>query len=221
MSRIDNLRRQALGQLEQFEVLMRNGHFDYGNGFHGRVLLEGEAYHPNSPADAMRRGLALLTEDRKRLGLLTGRSVRENVSLARLDLMQTAGLLNLRRERRHVRDAMDRLRVKASSLGAAVESLSGGNQQKCLLARWLLARPKALLLDEPTRGVDVGAKAEIHAHLRRLAEEGIGVLMTSSELPELLAACDRILVLSGGRLTGTFEPHTATENDLLTAMMMR
>jgi ribose transport system ATP-binding protein len=191
------------------------------NGFRGRVLLEGEAYYPKSPADAMPRGLALLTEDRKRFGLLTGRSVRENVSLARLDLMQTAGLLNLRRERRHVRDAMDRLRVKASSLGAAVESLSGGNQQKCLLARWLLARPKLLLLDEPTRGVDVGAKAEIHAHLRRLAEEGIGVLMTSSELPELLAACDRILVLSGGRLTGTFDPHTATENDLLTAMMRR
>jgi len=151
--------------------------------------------------------------------LLTGRSVRENVALARLDLVQTAGLLNTRRERRLVRDVMERLRVKAPSLRAAVETLSGGNQQKVLLGRWLLAKPKLLLLDEPTRGVDVGAKAEIHAHLRRLADEGIGVLMTSSELPELFSVCDRILALSGGRLTGKFDPQKATEAELLRAMM--
>jgi ribose transport system ATP-binding protein len=191
------------------------------NGFRGVVTLDGERFHPRSPAEAMRRGVALLAEDRKRLGLLAGRSVKENVSLARLDLVTAAGVLNLRRERRLVKESMERLRVKAPSLDAAVESLSGGNQQKCLLARWLLAKPTLLLLDEPTRGVDVGAKAEIHAHLRGLADEGIGVLMTSSELPELFAACDRILALSGGRLTGEFDPCAATEERLLTAMMER
>jgi len=189
------------------------------NGFQGTLSLDGKPFHPSSPAEALRQGAALLGEDRKRLGLLTGRSVRENVALARLDLVQTAGLLNTRRERRLVRDVMERLRVKAPSLRAAVETLSGGNQQKVLLGRWLLAKPKLLLLDEPTRGVDVGAKAEIHAHLRRLADEGIGVLMTSSELPELFSVCDRILALSGGRLTGKFDPQKATEAELLRAMM--
>jgi ribose transport system ATP-binding protein len=185
----------------------------------GTLTLDGRPFRPKSPRDAMDRGLALLTEDRKRLGLLTGRSVRENVSLARLEKMQTAGLLNMRRERRMVKEAVERFRVKTASLRSPVESLSGGNQQKALLARWLIERPKLLLLDEPTRGVDVGAKAEIHQLLRELADTGVGILMTSSELPELFAASDRILTLSSGRLTGEFDPRRSSEEQLLKAMM--
>jgi ribose transport system ATP-binding protein len=189
------------------------------SSFRGELLLHGKRFRPQTTTDAMRQGFAFLTEDRKRLGLLAGRSVRENISLARLDRMQTFGFLSVRRERRMVKKAVERFRVKTTSLGAPVESLSGGNQQKALLARWLLEKPKLLLLDEPTRGVDVGAKAEIHALLRTLADDGIGILMTSSELPELFTACDRILTLSGGRLTGEFDPRSTTEAEVLRAMM--
>jgi len=204
------------GRTELLETLFGA---DADTSFRGKVILSGKDYRPRTTTDAMQHGFAFLTEDRKRLGLLAGRNVRENVSLARLDLMQSFGFLNVRRERRIVKKAIERFRVKTPSLGAPVESLSGGNQQKALLARWLLEKPKLLLLDEPTRGVDVGAKAEIHALLRSFADDGIGILMTSSELPELFTACDRILTLSGGRLTGEFDPRAATEADVLRAMM--
>ena len=153
----------------------------------------------------MRHGIALVTEDRKGLGLFADLSVAENITLCHLDRLRSLGMLSLRRERETARDAIVRFGIKTANLAAPILSLSGGNQQKCILARWLLTNPRILLLDEPTRGVDVGAKAEIYRLLRELAGQGMGIIMTSSELPELLTVCDRIMVLCEGRKTAEFD----------------
>ena len=141
----------------------------------------------------------------------------ENITIGHLAALARGGLVDRRAERRAVAESFDRLAIKAAGGGAPVLSLSGGNQQKCIIARWLLTGPKVLLLDEPTRGIDVGAKAEIYALMRRLVAEGMGILLTSSELPELLAVCDRILVLCEGRLTAELARSEATEERIMDA----
>jgi ribose transport system ATP-binding protein len=144
-------------------------------------------------------------------------TVAENITLARLGDLTSAGLISRKAEREAVRKSITDLSIKTVGGRAAITSLSGGNQQKCIIARWLLTEPKLLLLDEPTRGIDVGAKAEIYALIRRLAGQGMGVLMTSSELPELLTVCDRILVLCEGRLTAELPRAEATEELIMDA----
>jgi ABC-type sugar transport system ATPase subunit len=184
----------------------------------GRVVLDGRPVRFHSPGEAIAAGVALVTEDRKTLGLFAEMTVAENVTIAALGRFALpGGLVHPGRESAGVAEQSERLRIKAAGPRAAVTSLSGGNQQKCILARWLLTEPKVLLLDEPTRGIDVGAKSEIYALIRRLAADGMAVVMTSSELPELLAVADRVLVLCEGRVTATLPRAEATEESIMHA----
>ena len=168
----------------------------------GRILLDGQPVAFAHPAEAKTAGVALVTEDRKRLGLFTQLPVQDNITLCTLPRLARGGLLAGPSERAAADESIAQLRIKTDGPGAPVMSLSGGNQQKCIIARWLRTEPRLLLLDDPTRGVDVGAKAELYRVIRSLAAEGLAVLVTSSELPELLQLCDRIAVLCEGRLTG-------------------
>ncbi len=184
----------------------------------GVIRLDGKAVRFRHPAHAIAAGLALVTEDRKQRGLFDRMTVGENVTIAHLEALAHGGVVDRRAEARAVLHALGRHQIKTTGGNAAVTSLSGGNQQKCILARWLLSAPRVLLLDEPTRGIDVGAKAEIYALIRDLAaHEGIGILLTSSELPELLAVCDRILVLCEGRLSAEVPRDDATEERIMDA----
>jgi ribose transport system ATP-binding protein len=187
----------------------------------GRILLEGREVKFAHPAEARKAGVALVTEDRKRLGLFAAMTVRENTTICTLREAVAAGLVSGRRERRLAEEAVQRLGVKTAGVEAAITSLSGGNQQKTIIGRWLLTKPKVLLLDDPTRGIDVGAKAELYRLMDRLCREGLGIIVTSSELPELLTVCDRILVLCEGRLTGEFARSEATEQRIMEAATRR
>ncbi len=187
----------------------------------GRILLEGCEVSFASPADAKRAGIALVTEDRKRLGLFPQMNVRENITICSLQESATAGVVAGRSERRAAHDSIGLLGIKTPGSEAQITGLSGGNQQKAIIARWLRTRPKVLLLDDPTRGVDVGAKAELYRVIDRLCRDGLGILVTSSELPELIALCDRILVLCEGRLTGVFVRGQFSEQALMEAATRR
>jgi ABC-type sugar transport system ATPase subunit len=183
----------------------------------GRIELLGETVRFRHPSQACSAGIALVTEDRKRLGLFAAMNVGENISICTLRDVRSLGLVSRGRERQRAGEMAETLGVKTAGLSAAITSLSGGNQQKCIIGRWLLTKPRVLLLDDPTRGVDVGAKAELYRLMDRLCREGIGVIMTSSELPELLTVSDRILVLSEGRLTAEFRRDEATEQKIMEA----
>jgi len=187
----------------------------------GIVLLEGRPVRFEHPHEAMRAGIALVTEDRKRLGLFANLNVGENITVCTLREAASVGLVSWSRQRKMAERMVGELSVKTSGPEAAVTSLSGGNQQKAIIGRWLLTRPKVLLLDDPTRGVDVGAKAELYRLMDRLCREGLGIIVTSSELPELLTLCDRILVLCEGRLTGEFSRAEATEQRIMEAATRR
>lgn len=166
----------------------------------GRILIDGQETHIRSPQEAISAGLALLTEDRKRTGLALNLSVAQNVTLANLAALTRHGSLNLRQEEKVAQGYIDRLRIRARSFDQKVSRLSGGNQQKVVLSKWLFSRARIFLVDEPTRGVDVGAKTEIYRQLNGLAESGAAILMVSSELPEILGLTDRVFVMRGGRL---------------------
>ncbi|WP_424216396.1 sugar ABC transporter ATP-binding protein (plasmid) [Streptomyces sp. BI20] len=168
----------------------------------GEVRVAGRPVRIRSPRDAVRHGIGLLTEDRKAQGLVPDRSVAANLSLASLRAVSRAGFLRRRAEERAARDTVADLGVRTPGVHAPVGTLSGGNQQKVLLGRWLRAESRVLIVDEPTRGVDVGARHEIHGRLRELAARGRGLLVVSSDLPELLGICDRILVFSRGGPVG-------------------
>jgi ribose transport system ATP-binding protein len=187
----------------------------------GRILLEGREVRFAHPAEARRAGIALVTEDRKRLGLFANLNVGENITMCTLTRAVTAGLLRRGRERRMAEDTVRQLGVKTAGIDTAITSLSGGNQQKAIIGRWLLTKPKVLLLDDPTRGVDVGAKAELYRLMDRLCRDGLGIIVTSSELPELLTVSDRILVLCEGRLTAEFNRKEATEQRIMEAATQR
>ena len=187
----------------------------------GDVFVTGRRVTIRSPRQAIHEGLAFLTEDRKGQSLVTMLSVRFNVTLASLGRFVRWFGLDRRGERSAVLREIEQLRIKAPSAATEVNNLSGGNQQKVALAKSLLTDPKVLLMDEPTRGIDVGAKAEIYALINQLAHAGAGILMVSSEMPELLAMCDRILVLSEGRLTAEFSRPEATQEKILEAATPR
>jgi ABC-type sugar transport system ATPase subunit len=182
----------------------------------GQILRNQKpAAFPN-PAAAINAGIAMLTEDRKRLGIFPALSVQTNITLTALKSFATAGFISAPRESTATAQSIRQLGIKGHH-SSTITSLSGGNQQKCLIARCLLTRPEILLLDDPTRGVDVAAKAEIHSLLRQLADEGLAILVTSSELPELLSLCDRILVLANGRITAEFNREQANEQAIIQA----
>ena len=182
----------------------------------GSMRLDGREVRFGSPREAVAAGVAMVTEDRKRLGLLSQMNVRENITASALASYATGGVVNGRQERAAAEEGRTSLSVRCDSVEAAVGSLSGGNQQKCVIARWLQTKPRVLLLDDPTRGVDVGAKAELYAIIDRLCrEERLAILVTSSELPELITLCDRILVLREGRLTGEVSREEFSEERIL------
>ncbi len=183
----------------------------------GTIRLNCREVDFQEPAEAIAAGVALVTEDRKTLGLFSEMTVAENITLAHLQRISRTGFVSGTRERQAVNKSINQLAIKTSSDSASVMSLSGGNQQKCVIARWLLTSPQLLLLDEPTRGIDVGAKAEIYALIHQLAAEGMTILLTSSELPELLAVSTRILVLCEGRLTADIPRIDATEESIMQA----
>jgi ABC-type sugar transport system ATPase subunit len=185
----------------------------------GQVWLDGTRLALLSAEEAVRAGLALAPEDRKSGGLVLGMSIAENITLASLEQVSRNGILSTRREASTANRFMDRFQIRASSTRQEAGQLSGGNQQKVVLAKWLATRPQVLMLDEPTRGIDIGAKQEVYGLLGELAGEGMGLLVVSSEAPELLLLCDRILVLCEGRLQGEFLRHEADEHKLLAAAL--
>ncbi|MDX3192205.1 sugar ABC transporter ATP-binding protein [Streptomyces sp. MN03-5084-2B] len=184
----------------------------------GSVLLAGKPLKRGRIKNAVRAGIALLAEDRKTDGIIPNLSVRENIVLAALPSLSPFGLVSKAKQDRIVKTFMERLRIKAASPEQKVSELSGGNQQKVLLARWLATGPKVLLLDEPTRGIDVGAKAEVQALIGELAREGLGVLLISSELEELIDGSDRVVVLRDGSVAGELTGDRITEENVLTAI---
>jgi ABC-type sugar transport system ATPase subunit len=163
----------------------------------------------------MRYGLALVPEDRQHEGLVLPMGVGANLSLAMLPSLTRAGVIDRTEERELAERQVTDLSIKTAGLEVAAETLSGGNQQKVVLGKWLARRPRVLILDEPTRGVDVGAKAQLHRRIRQLAAEGMATLMISSDLPEVLSISDRILVMRGGRLVGELPGASATPENVL------
>jgi ribose transport system ATP-binding protein len=195
-------------------------------GLHGRdcsgdVFIGGCHAVLRTPAEAIAHGLALAPEDRKRDGLVLSMSVAENTSLASMDQVVRFGLLHGRAEREHVQGYLQRFRVKTPSLRQQIRNLSGGNQQKVVLAKWLATGPRVLLLDEPTRGIDIQAKEEIYALINELTSNGLAVVCVLSDLPEILAVSDRILVLCEGRPTAEYARSEATEEKIMHAALPR
>ncbi len=185
----------------------------------GEMRVHGAPYRPRSPRDAIAAGIALLPEDRKAQALVLASSVRNNMTLASLGAVARHGMIENGRERDAVQHWVDALAIRAASQRQLVRLLSGGNQQKVVLARWMLARASILLFDEPTRGVDVGAKAEIYALMRRLTGEGAAILMISSELPEALGMADRVVVMRDGCSVGELSGTAATA-DAVAALIL-
>ena len=181
----------------------------------GEVRLDGNSIHPRSPREAVREGIALLTEDRKRDGLVLICTIRDNASMASFESLSRWGVIDRRAQEAKVLQKVQELDIRPPLLDRLARQLSGGNQQKLVLAKWLMTRARVLILDEPTRGVDVATKVEIYQIIGDLAAEGMGILLISSELPEILGMSDRALVMRGGRLVGEFTRAQASEEKLL------
>jgi rhamnose transport system ATP-binding protein len=181
------------------------------------VLLGGQPLPPGDPAGAMRRGVALVPEDRRQQGLFMPASIIRNTALEVVGKLRRAGLVDARQERRVAAHWAERLRLRHAGLDQPVERLSGGNQQKVVLAKWLATEPRLLVVDEPTRGIDVSTKAEVHRLLSEQAAAGLAVLMISSELPEVLGMADRVLVMREGRLTATLSRAEANQESVMLA----
>jgi ABC-type sugar transport system ATPase subunit len=183
----------------------------------GRITIDSKALHPHDTRTGVSLGIGLLTEDRKTEGLMLDLPVLQNTSLASLESFARGGFVDETRERSAVQAFVDRFRIKTPNLDQQIKYLSGGNQQKVLLARWLMRGLKVIVVDEPTRGIDVGAKSEIFALIDRLAGEGLAVIMMTSEMPELLGLSDRIAVMANGRITATMARDEATQEKILNA----
>jgi rhamnose transport system ATP-binding protein len=183
----------------------------------GALVIDGRRFRPRSPRAALRRGVAYLPEDRLNQGLVQPMSIAQNASMAILPKLTPAGLLRPRRERSLARRFVEQLRIRATSVTQVVRSLSGGNQQKVVLSKWLAPNPRILILDEPTHGVDVGTKADVHRTISGLAAQGLTILLISSELLEVLGMSDRILVMREGRLVAELSREEATQERVIQA----
>jgi ribose transport system ATP-binding protein len=186
----------------------------------GEVWLDGQSVDLLSPQASIQAGLGFVPEDRKLQGLILNMAVYQNVTLASLRQLTRSLVINRSAERTVTERFVDQLRIRTPGIRQLVKHLSGGNQQKVVLAKWLALHPKVLILDEPTRGIDVGAKAEIHALISQFAQQGMGVILISSELPELLGMCDRILVMSKGTITGKFSREEADQEKIMASAVV-
>jgi putative multiple sugar transport system ATP-binding protein len=191
----------------------------WGTNIGGRVQLDGQEADLSSVPSAIDAGLAYVTEDRKQFGLILADDVRKNITLASLGQVASRLVIDDVRELKAASDYRNRMRIRCSDVFQEVGQLSGGNQQKVVLSKWLMTDPKVLILDEPTRGIDVGAKYEIYSIINRLAEAGKGVVVISSEMPELLGICDRICVMNDGAFVGEFAGSDATQENIMRAIM--
>jgi rhamnose transport system ATP-binding protein len=187
----------------------------------GEMLVHGKPVHIASPSQAIRLGIGYVPEDRRQHGVVLEMPVAANATLASLDAISSAGLIDRAAERRSTEDYVTRLRIKTPSVSTEVGALSGGNQQKVALARWLSTGPDILILDEPTQGVDVGAKAEIHGLVQDLAERGLAIIMISSELPEILGMSDRVAVMHAGTVSGVLSRAEATQDSIIALALER
>ncbi len=183
----------------------------------GEIRIDNLPVHISSPNAAMRHGLAYVPEDRRQQGLVMDFSISSNMTLPILQQFSRLGIVNRSREREVASDYSQQLQVRSAGIQQLVQALSGGNQQKVVLAKWLITKPSILILDEPTRGVDIGAKAEVHRIVSDLASKGLAIILISSELPEVLAMADRVLVMHEGRLTGAFERAEANQENVMIA----
>ena len=182
----------------------------------GQVLVDGRVVDIQSPGDALQHGIGFVPEDRKLHGLVLGMDVKENITMAILRRISGwLAVIHARKQREIAEQYVNALSIATPSLTQLAKNLSGGTQQKVVVAKWLSARPKVLIMDEPTRGIDVGAKAEVHAIMTRLAKEGIGILMISSEMPELIGMSDRVVVMCQGRVTGEFQHEELTQENVV------
>ena len=182
----------------------------------GKIILDGKEIKNKNPKEAIRNGFALLTEERRATGIFGILDICENTTISSIKKYRNAALLLSDRKRRRDTDRMIKsMRIKTPAQKTQIRSLSGGNQQKVIFGRWLLTEPSVLMLDEPTRGIDVGAKYEIYQLINELAENGKSVIMVSGELPEILGVCDRIYVMSGGRIAGELDAKTATQEQIM------
>lgn len=183
----------------------------------GQIFLDGKEVKINHPMDAIKAGIVLAPEDRKKDGLCTKLSIRDNLALPNLDLVcNRAGVVNKKKESELCEKAVSGLMIKTPNLEVDANTLSGGNQQKVVVGKWLVRNSKVILFDEPTRGIDVGAKVEIYNLMNRLKEQGIAVMFVSSEMPEIMGISDRIIVMCDGRITGELNAKDATQNQILT-----
>lgn len=181
----------------------------------GEVVLNGTRIHPSSPREAIDRGIGLLTEDRNQLGLIMEMTIRENISLSFLQSMMHGLFIDSAKELERTSTISETLRIKTPSMNQTVNALSGGNRQKVVLARWLLGNMKVLIFDEPTNGIDVGVRYEIYQIINQLAVDGLGIIIISSDLPELLGICDRIFVMREGHITGEVPRGEATQEKIM------
>lgn len=182
----------------------------------GEILLDGKTITIRGVGGAIEQGIMLATEDRRRYGIIPVRNIRENITIASLKWLSRLGFIRKKEENKQALRFFERLRVKAPSLNTGVFTLSGGNQQKVVLAKWILAGPRVFIMDEPTRGIDVGAKHEIYKIIKEMVEAGIAVMMISSELPELIGMCGRVYVVAEGRIAGELSGSDVTENNIMT-----
>jgi len=191
----------------------------YGQKITGEVRMHGQPVDVSTIQKAVRHGIAYVTEDRKSLGLLLEEDIRRNVSLANLKAVSQRGVIDAGAEFAAASDYRRRLNIRCPDVFQRAINLSGGNQQKVVLGKWLFSAPELLILDEPTRGIDVGAKYEIYCIMAALADEGKSILMISSEMPELLGMCDRIYVMNEGRFVGEFEAREASQEKIMRAIV--
>ena len=194
------------------------GH-SYGSGITGKLKLKGKEVHLRTEKEAIRHGLAYVTEDRKGNGLILTNPIRVNTTLANLEGVCARGIIDQDKEYAVSDDYRQKLRTKCTGVEQDVGNLSGGNQQKVLLAKWMFTDPDILILDEPTRGIDVGAKYEIYCIINELVASGKSVIMISSELPEVLGMSDRIYVMNEGRIVGEFQQKDASQESIMACIL--
>lgn len=189
----------------------------FGNIPHvtGQIFMNGQEIHNKNPWDAMDNGIGFITEDRKIEGLMLEKSIMENISIANLGRISQKGVLNKKREQEMTQQGIEDLHIKCTGAQHACGNLSGGNQQKVVFAKWIFTEPKVLILDEPTRGVDIGAKKEIYSIINKLADTGVAIIMVSSELPEILGMSDRIMVVHEGKIGGFIDKNEANQENIM------